>query len=70
MIELLVSVLSVMCVNNLVWYIKYKSIKDGIKARANSQELDEFLQDMMQGGGVLQVKRVNPSDVLIRHRRS
>ena len=39
-----------------------------VKQRPNSIELEEFLLDLMSGGGLLHIKRVSPNDVILRMR--
>lgn len=56
--------------SNVFWYFKYTNLKNQIKARSSSQELDEFIRDLANGGGIISVKRIAPMDVLIRHRRA
>lgn len=37
--------------------------------RKNSIELDEFIVDLMTGGAIVEIKRLPPENVMIRHRR-
>ena len=46
-------------------YKKHKT-----KPPKDSLELEDFLADLMNGGGLIRVQRINPSDVLLRSRRS
>ena len=46
-------------------YLKLKSVK----ARPESVELQEFLMDLLSGGGLVHVKRVASADVVMRVRR-
>ena len=40
-----------------------------IKSRPESMELDEFLMDLLAGGGLVHVKRIAPTDIVLRARR-
>lgn len=61
---------ALLCATNSYWYITNQKLRNSAKSRENSLELDEFLSDMLAGGGIIRVQRINPSDVLIRHRRA
>lgn len=61
-------VISNLCFASLSAYFWHKS-KSKVQARKNSVELDEFLADLMTGGAIVEVKRLPPENVMIRHKR-
>ena len=49
-------------------YLQYRKLKL-VKARPESVELKEFLFDLLSGDGLIQVKRIATSDVVLRSPR-
>jgi hypothetical protein len=49
--------------------VYYRQMLSHLKSRTNSVELEEFLMDLLSGGGLIHVKRIASSDVILRARR-
>ena len=67
----MIEIIYVLIATNLAsLFFLYRQRRNALsKPRKDSIELAEFLGDLLNGGGVLHVKRVDPSDILIRSRR-
>jgi hypothetical protein len=70
MIDLLVIGLLVSFVGNGFLLYRYFKLKQTIKDRAPSLELDEFVADLLNGAGVVKISRVNPHDIFLRSPRA
>lgn len=73
MIEVIAFALIISVSVNLFCYHKTKLLKkqiEELKAKPENQDIQGFLLDLMNGGAVLSIKPINPSDILIRHKRS
>lgn len=67
LITLAVSVLINMSGCLYLWRLRSKL--NSIKSRPDSLELQEFLLDLLNGSGLIHVKRISPTDILLRSRR-
>ena len=69
MIDLMTFLVSILAISNVsTAFFLFKKTKT--QKKAPPPDFQEFLLDLMQGGAVLKVQRVNPEDVMLRSPRN